>query len=63
MSNEKLEMRKEKNCVDCLHCKVSVKSTENCRLCFCAEIGRKAVLDVVYWFNKPICLKFNDMSA
>jgi len=54
---------KAKNCCDCLHCKVSARSTKNCRLCFCAENGKKAVLDEVYWFNKAVCGKFNDMSA
>jgi len=64
MSNEELGMSNErKNCLDCLHCKVSVKSTENCRLCFCAKIGRIAVFNDVFWLNKTLCNKFEDMSA
>jgi len=35
---------KAKTCFDCLHCKVSAKSTEKFRLCFCAETKKKAKL-------------------
>jgi len=58
-----IKVTEKKNCTDCLHCKVSVKSTENCRLCFCSNIGRKAVVNEFYWLNKTICQKFSDMSA
>ena len=64
MRNEELAMSNEKsNCTDCLHCKVSVKSSEECRLCFCSEVGRKAVLQEFYWRNKSVCHNFEDMSA
>ena len=53
----------KRNCSDCFHCKVSKKSTENCRLCFCAEIGKKVLLDEVYWLKKPVCRKFEDMNV
>ena len=56
-------MNKEKTCVDCLHCKVSVKSTENCRMCFCAKFGKKAVVSELHWGKKQVCQKFEDMSA
>ena len=57
MSNEK------KNCLDCLHCKVSAKSTRNCRLCFCAETGKKEKHKEPYWIIKPVCKKFTDMAC
>jgi len=64
MKNEELAMSNEKRkCTDCLHCKVSVKSSEECRLCFCTEVGRKAVLQEFYWRNKSVCHNFEDMSA
>ena len=69
MRNEELEMSsniqlvEKPNCTDCLHCKVSVKSTEKCRLCFCSEIGRVAVLNEFYWLNRTVCYKFEDMTA
>jgi len=56
MSNEK------KKCTDCLHCKVSVKSTENYRLCYCTEIGKKAVVSENYWRDKAVCKNFKDMT-
>jgi len=54
-------MEKEKVCADCLHCKVSAKSTDNCKSCFCSQIGKKAIISEIYWFNKSICNKFEDM--
>jgi len=69
MRNEEMEMSsniqlvEKPNCTDCLYCKVSVKSTEKCRLCFCSEIGRVAVLNEFYWLNRTVCYKFESMSA
>ena len=64
MKNEQLKVNNEKRkCIDCLFCKVSVKSTENCRMCFCTEIGRIAVISELYWLNKSVCQQFEDMSA
>ena len=64
MSNEELTRNKKKRkCTDCLYCKVYAKSTEECRQCFCTEIGRKAILNEFYWRNKSVCQKFEDMSA
>ena len=58
-------MRKEKikQCVDCLHCKVSAKSTKNRRLCYCAESKKKERHREPYWVEKKVCHEFEDMSA
>ena len=65
MNNVELRTRitQRKSCGDCLHCKVYAWSTENCRLCFCTEIGKKAVILEHYWLKKSVCRKFEDMSA
>ena len=55
MSNEK------KTCCDCLNCKVSAKSTDNCRLCYCAETKKKIPRKESYWLVKLVCKKFEDM--
>jgi hypothetical protein len=57
------EMKKKKTCFDCLNCKVSAKSTEKCRLCFCAETKAKARHKEPYWRKKKICENFEDISA
>ena len=51
----------EKTCVDCLHCKVSKKSSENSRLCFCMESKEKVRHKETYWLNKQPCDHFVDM--
>ena len=56
MGNEK------KTCADCLHCKVSAKSTETCGLCFCNLSKNKKTHKKTYWQTKPVCGKFDDMS-
>jgi len=56
-------MRNKKTCFDCLHCKVSAKSTKNCRFCFCAETAKKEKHKEPFWIDKQICKKFEDMSA
>jgi hypothetical protein len=64
MNSEQLVMSNEKRkCTDCLHCKVYASSTEECRLCFCVVIGRKAILNELYWRNKSVCQKFSDMAS
>jgi len=50
-----------KTCLDCLHCKVSVKSTERCRLCFCAKTLKKERHKEPYWVLKTLCGHFEDM--
>ena len=58
MSNEKI-----KTCCDCLHCKVSNKSTPNNRLCFCAEKVKKERHKEPYWLTRSVCQQFEDMTA
>ena len=52
----------KKTCVDCLYCKVYKKSTESCRLCFCALAKKKANRIENYWLDKEPCVKFIDMT-
>ena len=59
----KMEEEEKKTCFDCLHCKVSAKSTSSCRLCFCLETGEKEMHKEPYWQEKPVCEKFSDMGA
>jgi len=63
MNREQLTKNKVKTCVDCLHCKVSSTSTKNCRLCFCEESNVKDFHKEIYFYHKPVCRKFEDMSA
>ena len=62
MSNEQGTMNNGKNCLDCLHCKVSAK-TKEVRLCFCARTKKKENHREPYWIDKPVCKRFDDMSA
>jgi len=55
--------KKKGNCNDCLHCKVSAKSTEKCRLCFCSETAKKMRHKEPYWQKKRICSRFDDMTV
>ena len=52
-----------KTCIDCLNCKVSAKSTENQRVCFCAENKKKTLHKESYWLAKKTCNEFEDMGA
>jgi len=65
MNNEQREKanKKNKNCCDCLHCKVSDKSTLNYRMCFCVKTEKKANHTEAYWMKKKLCCLFDDMSA
>ena len=64
MSNEQgAKSKGKKTCGDCLHCKVSAKSTKICRMCYCSKISRLAVIKELYWLNRTVCYKFEDMSA
>ena len=54
--------RKKRNCIDCLYCKVSAKSTEKCRLCFCSVINREQRHKESYWQKKRVCFQFDDMA-
>jgi hypothetical protein len=51
-----------KTCLDCLHCKVSAKSTEQCRLCYCVQKQKRVSHKESYWFTKKVCENFTDMS-
>jgi hypothetical protein len=62
VSNEQVAVSKGKNCLDCLHCKVSAKS-KIVRLCFCAKTKTKENHREIYWHLKPVCRKFEDMTA
>ncbi len=57
-------MRNEntKCCVDCLHCKVSAKSTEKKRLYYCSETKGITLHREQYWLHKMVCRKFDDMD-
>jgi hypothetical protein len=57
------DMAVKKTCADCLNCKVSAKSTDNCRLCYCAETKKKIPRKESYWLVRKICVEFEDMSA
>jgi hypothetical protein len=56
------DMKKQKTCFDCLHCKVSATSTKNSRLCFCAVSAVREDHDDTYWFMKPLCGNFFNMA-
>jgi len=58
-----MKTQAEKTCVDCLHCKVSARSTKNNRLIFCALKIKKRNHKELYWIVKAACKKFEDMSA
>jgi hypothetical protein len=49
-------------CIDCLNCKVSKKSTEGFKICFCAR-KKKLKLIEVHWQEQKACKKFNDMNV
>jgi tRNA(Ile2) C34 agmatinyltransferase TiaS len=53
----------KQRCIDCLHCKVSVKSTANNRLYYCAESGKRKRHREPYWLAKKICQGFYDMGG
>jgi hypothetical protein len=58
-----MEMSRQKTCLDCLNCKVSAKSTDKCRLCFCSETKKKINRKETYWLTKKLCDEFEDMTA
>jgi hypothetical protein len=53
---------KETSCVDCLHCKVSAKSRENNRLCFCKKSKDAKNHEELYWLAKKVCEAFESMD-
>jgi len=52
----------KKTCFDCLHCKISAKTTENNRLCFCVKTEKKKNHKDHYWLSKKLCKYFEDMG-
>ena len=52
----------KKTCLDCLYCKVSVKSTEKIRLCYCAVTDKKVKHKDKFWLEKKLCKMFWDMT-
>ena len=56
-------IKTKKNCFDCLHCKVSAKSTEDDFLCFCAKSKKRVAHKKPFWLKKSLCKRFDDMSA
>jgi hypothetical protein len=53
----------KKTCFDCLHCKVSAKSTKKHRLCFCADKKKRKNHEEPYWIKKLVGKKFEDMAG
>jgi hypothetical protein len=54
---------KNKTCIDCLHCKVSAKSTANDRLCYCAKEGKQVRHREAFWLGKKVCEEFYGMGS
>jgi hypothetical protein len=54
---------RNKTCLDCLHCKVSAKSTANNRLCYCAKEGKETRPEKPFWVEKKVCGEFESMGA
>ena len=54
----------KKTCLDCLHCKVSASSKNNCRWCFCSASKNQLRYQEIYWQTKrKVCKKFDDMTV
>jgi hypothetical protein len=53
---------KSKTCLNCLHCKVSAKSTANNRLCYCGIADKVKKHKEFYWLTKKVCNAFNSMD-
>jgi len=54
---------KKQTCLDCLHCKVSSRSTLKNKLCFCAEKEKRIRHRELYWLARKVCHEFEDMGA
>jgi hypothetical protein len=52
---------KNKSCIDCLYCKVSVNTTTHSRLCYCDKVSIKERYAERYWVGKGPCIQFEDM--
>ena len=58
-----MKKTKDKTCIDCLYCKVSVKSTDKNRLCYCAKEGKETQPQEPYWSERKVCGEFENMGA
>jgi hypothetical protein len=54
--------KKERFCGDCLHCKVSARSTKNKRLCFCGNKKSPRNHREQFWLAQKPCKAFVDMG-
>jgi hypothetical protein len=54
---------KNKTCIDCLYCKVSVNSTIRIRLCYCAKEGKETQYPEAFWLEKKVCGEFSNMGS
>jgi hypothetical protein len=53
---------KNRTCIDCLHCKVSIKSTANNRLCYCAKERKETQPQDPFWSERKVCGEFSGMG-
>jgi hypothetical protein len=58
-----VEKTEQQTCLDCLHCKVSAKSTVEKRLCFCAVSPGRKLHRELYWAEKKLCGSFDSMDS
>ena len=64
VNSEQLSLNNEKRkCIDCLFCKVAFMLSKNCKMCFCSKDKNKVYETETFWLKKPVCKKFEDMSA
>jgi hypothetical protein len=57
------EGKARKSCLDCLHCKVSAKSTEKHTYCYCIKSKKRQNHNSTYWLTKKLCKDFDDDTA
>jgi hypothetical protein len=57
-----LKNTKKGNCLDCLYCKVSAKSTENLQLCYCGMAENAQNRQEPYWAGRKVCSAFENMA-
>jgi len=53
---------KKISCADCLHCKVTADSAGNRMLCFCSKEKTRQYDLLLFWLNKTVCKKFEDVT-
>jgi hypothetical protein len=57
-----MKKTKNKTCIDCLHCKVSAKSTVNNRMCYCSMSQNREQHKELYWSERKVCGEFSNMG-